>query len=154
MLGIVGRYTGVFIGVVITALGLNLFLVPHKIAAGGVSGIAIILYHIINTPVGLVMQALNVPLFIWGVIRLGWSFALYSLFGTVMLTIAIDASAPFLPVLTKDLLLASIFGGVITGLGLGLVFRCQGSPERNHTGSHFAILYRYEYRQLCFCDAA
>ncbi|MCD5407309.1 MAG: YitT family protein [Desulfotomaculum sp.] len=127
MLRIFIRYVGVFAGVVITALGLNLFLVPHKIAAGGVSGIAIILHHLINTPVGLVMLALNVPLFIWGIIRLGWSFAFYSLFGTIMLTVAIDGSAPFLPVLTKDLLLASIFGGVVTGLGLGLVFRCQGS---------------------------
>ena len=127
LLKILMLYFGVLIGVIITGLGLNLFLIPNKIAAGGLSGIATILYYVIHTPVGLTMLALNVPLFIWAAIRLGWSFIVSSLFGTIMLTVVIDATAPFLPVLTKDLLLASIFGGVVTGLGLGIVFRCQGS---------------------------
>ena len=115
------------IGVIVTGLGLNLFLIPNKIAAGGLSGIATILYYVIHTPVGITMLVLNIPLFIWAAVRLGWSFIVSSLFGIVMLTVVIDATAPFLPVPTKDLLLASIFGGVVTGIGLGIVFRCQGS---------------------------
>lgn len=114
-------------GVVLTALGLNLFLIPNKIAAGGVSGIAIILHHVVGSPVGLAMLALNVPLFAMGIYRLGLTFGFRSLYGTVSLSVVVDLLAPFLPVPTRDLLLAALFGGVLVGLGLGLVFRYRGT---------------------------
>ncbi|MEG6615141.1 YitT family protein [Peptococcaceae bacterium 1198_IL3148] len=127
MLRVVLRYIGVLAGVLLTALGLDLFLVPNKIAAGGVSGIATILHHLFHVPVGMTMLAFDLPLFIIAFIRMGMGFGLRSLFGSVTLAISIDLLAPYLPVPTEDLLLASIFGGVVTGLGLGLVFRNQGS---------------------------
>ncbi|RYD07098.1 hypothetical protein N752_00520 [Desulforamulus aquiferis] len=65
----------------LTALGLDAFLVPAKIAAGGVSGIATILYYMVNLPVGAVMLALNIPLFIWSSLRLGWRSTVNSLYG-------------------------------------------------------------------------
>ncbi|MDD4766232.1 MAG: YitT family protein [Desulfotomaculaceae bacterium] len=118
---------GVSVGVVLTALGLDMFLIPNKIVAGGVSGIATILYYLINVPVGVAMLFLNVPLFVAGIYRLGLRFGFRSLYGTVALSVAVDALAPFLPVPTQDILLAGLFGGVLVGLGLGLVFRYNGT---------------------------
>ncbi|KJS10427.1 MAG: membrane protein [Peptococcaceae bacterium BRH_c8a] len=121
------EFIWVTIGVVLTALGLNLFLIPNKIAAGGVSGLAIILHHVIGSPVGLTMLALNVPLFAMGIYRLGLTFGFRSLYGTLSLSLVVDSLAPFLPVPTQDLLLAGLFGGLLVGLGLGLVFRFRGT---------------------------
>lgn len=118
---------GVTLGVLLTALGLDIFLIPNKIAAGGVSGIAIVLHYLLSIPVGVTMLALNVPLFLMGIYRLGLKFGFRSLYGTISLSFFIDVLDPFLPVVTHDPLLASIFGGVLVGLGLGLVFRFRGT---------------------------
>lgn len=141
--------SGVGLGVVLTALGLDMFLIPNKIAAGGVSGIATILHYLINSPVGLAMLCLNVPLFAAGIYRLGLRFGFRSLFGTITLSVAVDGLAPFLPVPTQDILLASLFGGVLAGLGLGLVFRYNGTTGgtdlaaailRTYTGANIGQL--------------
>lgn len=118
---------GVSVGVILVAVGLDMFLIPNKIAAGGVSGIATILHYLLSTPVGATILVLNVPLFALAVYRLGLSFALRSLFGTVMLAVMIDVLAPFLPIPTHDTLLSCLFGGVLVGLGLGIVFKYNGS---------------------------
>ncbi|MDO7787943.1 YitT family protein [Desulforamulus aquiferis] len=120
-------YLGVTFGVFLTALGLDAFLVPAKIAAGGVSGIATILYYMVNLPVGAVMLALNIPLFIWSSLRLGWRSTVNSLYGMITLSLFIDLLAPHMPLITEDLLLASLYGGVLMGIGLGLVFRFNGT---------------------------
>ncbi|NLI11095.1 YitT family protein [Pelotomaculum propionicicum] len=118
---------GVTLGVILVALGLDLFLIPNRIAAGGVSGIATILHHLIHVPVGIAMLALNVPLFALAVYRMGLRFGFRSLYGTIALSLAVDLLAPFLPAPTNDILLASLFGGVLVGLGLGLVFKHNGT---------------------------
>ena len=127
MLKQLSNYVGVLAGVIITALGLDLFLVPGKIAAGGFSGIATIIHYVFHFPVGMTMLAMDVPLFIIAVLRLGWNFALRSLFGSVTLALSVDILAPYIPAPTHNLLLASIYGGLLSGLGLGLVFRNKGS---------------------------
>ncbi|MBC7104845.1 MAG: YitT family protein [Firmicutes bacterium] len=120
-------YLGLNAGVVTCALGLDLFLVPNKLVAGGVSGIATILHHVVGVPVGATMLALNVPLFIMGIYRLGFGFGFRTLYGTVALSLAVDAMAPFAPVPTREPLLACLYGGVLVGVGLGLVFRAKGT---------------------------
>ncbi|MCL6639324.1 MAG: YitT family protein [Firmicutes bacterium] len=126
-MAILSEFLGVTLGVILTALGLDLFLVPNKIAAGGVSGLATVFHYLTGAPVGMTMLALNVPLFALGIYRLGLKFGFRSLYGTVSLSLVVDALAPHLPVPTHDPLLAGIFGGVLTGLGLGLVFRYRGT---------------------------
>jgi uncharacterized membrane-anchored protein YitT (DUF2179 family) len=121
------NYAGVTFGVLLMALGLDIFLVPNKVAAGGVGGIATILHYLIGAPVGLTMLALNVPLFVIAIYRLGFRYGLRSLYGTVSLSLFIDILAPYLPVATHDTLLAGIFGGALVGLGLGIVFRYRGT---------------------------
>lgn len=116
-------YLGVTIGVILTAIALDAFLVPAKIAAGGLSGVATILYHMFQWPVGLVMLVLNIPLFVWSILRLGWRYTVNSIFGTVALSVFVDLLVPYIPVVTEDLLLASLYGGVLMGIGLGMIFR-------------------------------
>lgn len=125
--GAIFEFLGVNIGVVLIALGLDLFLVPNKIAAGGVSGLATVLHYLVGVPVGATMLVLNIPLFLLAIYRLGLKFGFRSLYGTVSLSVFIDALSPCLPVVTRDPLLAAIFGGAIVGLGLGVVFRYRGT---------------------------
>lgn len=123
----IAGFAWVSAGVFFTALGLDMFLIPNKIAAGGVSGAATVIHYVLGPPVGLTMLALNVPLFAWGIYRLGLTFGFMSLYGTVALSVAVDLLDRFLPVPTSDPLLASLYGGVLVGLGLGLVFRHRGT---------------------------
>ncbi len=118
---------GVTLGAFLTALGLDLFLIPAKITAGGLSGLATVLHYLIHVPVGMTMLAFNVPLFIMGIYRLGPRFGFRSLYGTIILSVFIDGMAPYLPVLTTDPLLSCLYGGVLVGLGLGLVFKSRGT---------------------------
>ncbi|MBP2628405.1 MAG: hypothetical protein H6Q68_3116 [Firmicutes bacterium] len=120
-------YLGITIGVIITAIGMNMFLIPNKIAAGGVSGLATVLYYLLGWPVGVIMLAFNIPLFIIGIRIMGARYGINTLFGAGVLAVAIDATAPFTPVLTSDLLLSSLYGGVVCGIGMGLVFRSKGN---------------------------
>lgn len=121
-------YILIFVGTFLTAIGLDMFLIPNKIAAGGVSGIATIIHYVAHFPVGVTMLAINIPLFLVGIKKLGVGFGIRSLFGTVALSVMIDAMASMnLPVPTKDPLLASIYGGIITGVGIGIVFRARGT---------------------------
>ncbi|MGE4284931.1 MAG: YitT family protein [Clostridia bacterium] len=109
------------IGSAMTAIAINMFLSPNRIAPGGVSGIGIIVYYLFHFPVGISMLVMNIPLFIVGIRHMGGIFGIKTLFSTVLLSIIID-STTFLPVVTRDPLLASIYGGIIMGAGLGLVF--------------------------------
>lgn len=120
-------YAGITVGALITAAALNMFLIPNKVAAGGVSGLATVLHYVLGWPVGIIMLALNVPLLLGGIKVLGASFGIYTLYGAAVLSLAIDLLAPYTPVLTQDLLLSSLYGGVLSGIGMGLVFRFGGT---------------------------
>lgn len=111
-------------GLILTALGLNLFLIPNKIAAGGISGIATILFHIFNIPVGGSMLIMNVILFTIGFKILGKGFGAKTIVASVGLSVLVDACAWLLPVeqMTDDLLIASIFGNLMTGIGMAVIF--------------------------------
>ena len=115
-------YGMIVIGSILTAVSINMFMVPNKIAPGGVSGIATVFYYLFKFPVGTVMLVLNIPLFLLGVRHLGGLFGFKTLFSTIILSVIIDLTT-FLPVLTKDPLLASLYGGILMGVGMGLVFK-------------------------------
>jgi uncharacterized membrane-anchored protein YitT (DUF2179 family) len=123
----VRKYAGITLGAVLTAIALNMFLIPNKVAAGGVSGLATVLHYLLGLPVGATMLALNIPLFIASVKVLGVKFGVRTLYGAAILSVAIDVTAPFIPVLTRDLLLSSLYGGVLSGVGMGLVFKFEGT---------------------------
>ncbi|HWR42458.1 YitT family protein [Sporomusa sp.] len=120
-------YLGIVLGTVITALALNIFLIPNKVAAGGVSGLATVFHYAFGLPVGMTMLALNIPLFFASVKILGTRFGINTLLGAAVLSISIDLTAPFTRILTSDLLLNSLYGGVLSGIGMGLVFKFKGT---------------------------
>ncbi|NLA11233.1 MAG: YitT family protein [Firmicutes bacterium] len=122
-----GAAAGVLAGSVLMAVAMNLFLIPHSLAAGGISGFAVILHDLFQVSTGLTIVALNIPLFVVAWLLLGREKVVPSLLGSLAFPAAIELTGPYLPVLTQDLLLASVYGGIVMGLGLGLVFRCQGS---------------------------
>lgn len=121
------QYVGMTLGVFITAVAMNLFFIPHKIAAGGISGLATVLHYLFDFPVGVIMLAFNVPIFLAGLKILGARYGINTLYCAMMLSVFIDSTAPFIPAVTEDILLNSLYGGVLCGVGMGLVFRFQGN---------------------------
>lgn len=119
-------YLMITIGALLTALALDWFLVPGKIAAGGVSGLATVIYHLTGISVGLTMLVINIPLLIASWRMIGRTFVVRTLYGAIILSVFTDALA-FLPALTKDPLLASFYGGVLSGVGIGMTLKWGGS---------------------------
>jgi uncharacterized membrane-anchored protein YitT (DUF2179 family) len=120
-------YIWITFGSFLIALALDLFLVPNKIAAGGVSGLATIIFYLWHFPVGWTMLALNIPLFIFSWRELGLSVFIRSIYGALITSLAIEALIPFLNVVTHDHLLASVYGGLLAGFGMGIVLRAGGT---------------------------
>ncbi|MFD2867964.1 YitT family protein [Kurthia populi] len=119
-------YSLIIIGTLILGISYNAFLLPAKLAAGGVVGISTILHELYGWTPSLVQISLNLPLFILGYFLLGKSFSVKTLIGTTLLPLFIALTSK-LPAGVEDPMLASIYGGILTGLGLGLVFRGNGS---------------------------
>ncbi|HGP3675288.1 YitT family protein [Bacillus sp. MHSD_36] len=119
------RFLGVIIGSIIIAIAFNLFLIPHKILSSGIGGIAIILGIVTPVNTGIINFVLNLPILILGYIGLGKKV----IFNTIISVIVLSVALYYVPVkvVATDPLLSSIFGGVIAGAGIGLVFNCNGS---------------------------
>ena len=134
------RYLGMTIGIAIVAIGINMFFVPNKIAAGGITGLATVLHYLSGLSVGSLMLIFNVPLFIIGIKILGDKYGLKTLYGAIALAVLVDVFAPYTPTLTHDILLNSIYGGLLVGVGMGLVFRFRGNTAG--TALAAAILHK------------
>ena len=117
----VWSYGQILAGCLIGGMAYPCFLTPNRIAPGGLTGVATILNHLFRWPVGMVSLILNIPLFILGYRSMGKVFAFRSLVSTLLFSLSID----ILPMgmVTEDPLLATIFGGVVLGVGLGLIIR-------------------------------
>ncbi len=121
-------YAQLTIGALIIAAGLNAFLAPNRVVSGGVTGIAMIANILFGLPTGIVLLCLNIPLLLVGMYYAGgWRFGIRTVYATVVMALAIDLLAPFVPQVTQDPLLYTIFGGLVDGLGMGLVFRARGT---------------------------
>jgi len=123
------RLLGVIFGSLVDAFGYAAFLVPNKLNLGGIAGIATILYHLTGVPVGILYILFNIPIFILAFFKLDKKVLLRTAITLVLNGLAMDLFMKllnYLP-LTDNLLLASIYGGVLSGLGIGLVFRSRGS---------------------------
>ena len=115
-------YIYVIIGSILVAISFNVFLLPNAVASGGVSGISTILFGLFEWKPAFVQWAFNIPLFIAGVILLGKNFGLKSAVGTIFLPLVVYLTEDW-EAWTMNPLLGSLFGGILVGLGLGLVFR-------------------------------
>ncbi len=123
-------YLLILIGAALQALSLRIFLVPARLASGGVSGLAQIINHYTGWPIGLMVFLGNIPLFILGWRYLGGPrFAFRTAFAVVTFSILVDLPLALLPSqgLTDDLVLNALYGGVLSGIGFGLVYRGRGT---------------------------
>ncbi|WP_225228542.1 YitT family protein [Bacillus sp. PS06] len=125
---VIKRAILIFIGAALMAVGLEIFLVPNRVIDGGIVGISIILSHLSGWKLGLFLFFLNVPFFYIGYKQIGKTFAISTLYGVTILAISTTLLHP-VPVLTHDPLLASVFGGMILGIGVGIVIRYGGSLD-------------------------
>ena len=116
------------IGAVLMAVGLEIFLIPNHVIDGGITGISIMLSHLTGLNLGIFLFLLNLPFFFIGRKQIGKTFAVSTLFGIIVLSIATSLLHP-VPELTEDVLLATVFGGIILGIGVGLVIRNGGSLD-------------------------
>ena len=115
-------YLKILIGSALYAAGFQFFLYPNAIATGGVTGIAMIINFFSGFPVGIMTLIINVPLFLFSWKKYGLSFILASLAGTVLSSVMVDVFSLIPLEVTHEPLLGAIYGGIIKGLGLGIVY--------------------------------
>ncbi|MFS0902817.1 YitT family protein [Priestia aryabhattai] len=125
---IVKRMLFILVGALLMAVGLEFFLIPNEVVDGGIVGISIILSHLTDVQIGFYIFVLNLPFFFIGYKQIGKTFALSTLLGVIILSIATSIFHD-LPVLTGDPLLATVFGGIVLGVGVGIVIRYGGSLD-------------------------
>lgn len=116
------------LGSVLASVGLEMFLIPNRIIDGGITGISIILSHFTGYPLGVFIFCLNLPFLVVGYKHIGKTFALSTLFSVICLSVGVSFLHPISSV-TQDTLLATIFGGIILGAGVGLIIRNGGSLD-------------------------
>lgn len=109
------------VGGAFCSVAVNCFLSRNNILNGGFTGIATILFYLFSAPIGTVIFILNIPVFILAYKKLGKSFVLRTVWATLIMSVLIDFGA-VLPTYSNDLLLCAVFGGALTGFGLGIVF--------------------------------
>jgi len=116
------QYGAVILGGAVFALGFNLFLLPNRINAGGLSGLSQLLVQLLGVgSVGLLTAMMNVPLFLLGLRRLGRRFFFLSLLGMAASTAFLEVFS-YLPAPRTELLTGALAGGILCGAGIGLVF--------------------------------
>ena len=125
---IILRIFFITLGAIVMSIGLEQFLIPNRIMDGGIVGISIILAHLTGWKLGLFLFVLNLPFFFLGYKQIGKTFALSTLYGITVLSVStalLHHSDPF----TNDMLLATFFGGISIGAGIGIVIRYGGSLD-------------------------
>ena len=128
----------ILLGLMFSVLGYALFLIPNNIAAGGFTGAAQLINHMTGLPIGAMALAMNVPLFLISMRSMGWRFALRSLIATLAFSLALDAFSLRPPV--QDIWLATVYGGLLSGAGFGLVLR--GSATTGGTDMLASLIHR------------
>jgi uncharacterized membrane-anchored protein YitT (DUF2179 family) len=119
------NYSFIVIGSLIMSFGVIAFLSPNHIATGGTAGLAIILNTVLNLSIGILMALINIPLVSIGWKYLGKKFAFKTVFCIVLIVLFVDFFTQIIkiPNLSKNLMLATLYGGISIGLGLGLIFK-------------------------------
>ncbi|MCD4698245.1 MAG: YitT family protein [Bacteroidales bacterium] len=140
-------YSLIIIGAFIMAVGFVFFITPYKIIPGGVYGISIVIHHMFGTPVGLIALCFDIPLTLIGIKILGPRFGIKTVVGFIFTAVFVDLLTYLWgeqPLVENDALLSSIFGGVLVGLGIGLIFKAKATSG----GSDIIAMIISKYTQL------
>ena len=115
-------YVKIMFGAVIYSVGFSFFMYPNSIITGGLTGIAMIINLLVNVPVGVMTIIMNIPLFLLSWKRFGTGFMVSSMIGTLLSSVMVDIINSLGITATSEPLLAAIYGGMIKGFGLGLIY--------------------------------
>lgn len=140
-------YSLIIIGAFVLATSFVLFITPYKIVPGGVYGISIVMHYLLGTPVGLVALCFDIPLTLLGIKFLGPRFGMKTVVGfslTALFTDSLTFFWGFEPLVKGDALLSSIFGGVLAGVGLGMIFKAKATSG----GSDIVAMIIAKYTRL------
>ncbi len=129
------------IGALIMAIGVAQFLLPNQLSSGGITGAATIMYYLLKIPMGTAIVLLNIPLFLMSIFKIGKTFFIKSIIGTIAISVFIDIFDKFKP-LTNDRFLACIYGGIIIGIGTAIILKVNSSTGGSDMISYFAKIYK------------
>lgn len=136
---------GTILGSFIISIGISLFLLPNQLSSGGIAGIGTIIYYLLKIPMGTTIILLNIPLFLISILKIGKSFFIKSLIGTISLSFFIDWLDKF-KALTQDRFLACIYGGIIIGVGTAIILKVNSSTGGTDMVTYIAKKYKPNIR--------
>ncbi|XOQ44426.1 MAG: DUF2179 domain-containing protein [Clostridium sp.] len=110
------------IGSILYSISVRMFTAPNHIAPGGVTGLSTVLNYLFGFPIGMTSLLLNLPIFIWAILQIGYKLVGKTIIATVFVSSAIDILSMVIPPYQGTPMLAAIFGGLLEGIGLSLVF--------------------------------
>lgn len=123
---LVAQFVQIVIGTALIAGSTSLFLLPNQLSSGGFSGIATIIYYLLEIPLGTTILVLNIPLFVMSLIKNGKHFFINAIAGTAGLSIFLNIFEKLKPI-TTDRFLACIYGGIIAGIGTAIILKANAS---------------------------
>ncbi len=144
-------------GSVLYALSVSVFSTPNDIAPGGAAGLGVIAHTLLGVPVGTVVLLLNVPLLIAAFFKISRRFAVRTAVVTVLSSVIIDLSAYVAVPFTEDRLLAALFGGILSGVGIGVIMLRAASTGGSEIAARLLKLARPHIavgRLILLVDAA
>lgn len=112
----------IFLGTFIYAIAIDVLIIPNQLTSGGLTGIATLLGYLFKWPVGLLVLLMNIPLLVLGWVKLGWRFVASTAVATVLSSVLIELIGMWLPIYCGDRLLVALFGGVLMGFGVSLLY--------------------------------
>jgi len=123
------NYLFIIVGAIFLATGMVGFLIPNKIATGGIAGLSIILHHLFELPTGVILMLVNIPLLLLSLNYLGKKFAIRTIITIVIIALFVDLLGEIYAIaaFSDNTLLSSLYGGVFVGIGLGLIFKGESS---------------------------
>lgn len=123
---VIAQFMQIAIGTALVAVSTSLFLLPNQLSSGGFSGIATIVYYLLEIPLGTTILVLNIPLFVMSLIKNGKHFFVNAIAGTAGLSIFLNIFEKLKPI-TTDRFLACIYGGIIAGIGTAIILKANAS---------------------------
>ena len=120
-------YIIIALGASLYAASVAVFTSKNNIAPGGLTGVATMLNYLFSLPIGAMIFVMNIPLFLWAFFESGKGFLVKTMIGTALVSVFIDIFQVILPFYSGNIMLAAIFGGALSGLGIGLIFARGGS---------------------------
>lgn len=134
-----------FFGVLLFVVAYQVFFLPNGIVSGGIGGVGVMMEHLFGFSPSLVVMGFNIPLLVLCWLFLGKEAFFKTIVGSILHPVLLGMVS-WLPPLTHDMLLASVFGGILTGIGFGLIFQANASPG----GSSILVQMIGEYTPLSF----